>query len=211
MSITIIFLCWKDSQHLASSPTRFIICKGGFFPARNSANASLETNLISFLWYMIFFCVFTAKSLRGSERLPRQAPLNSTRKRGMPILTAEQNFQWAIYFLDFVHFWGAPYLWFCWFQNPNYMKDNFYLTVETLHVGDRGDSPNVRRLFFVLGMIHLNFNLLFLQVHKLTPEKLRLREIVYIDIANDRVDPKVIWKIKWRETISDETDIIFHF
>lgn len=48
------------------------------------------------------------------------------------------------------------------------MKDNFIIKVETYHKADRGDSENV---------------------HELPPELLKQREIVYIDIANDRVSP----------------------
>ncbi|XP_055355627.1 phosphatidylinositol transfer protein alpha isoform-like [Paramacrobiotus metropolitanus] len=55
------------------------------------------------------------------------------------------------------------------FSNPEYMKENFYLTLESLHVADRGDSDNV---------------------HKLSPEKLKKREVIIIDIANDPVDAK---------------------
>lgn len=50
--------------------------------------------------------------------------------------------------------------------NPNYMKDKFIISIETLHVGDAGDSNNV---------------------HELPPEKLKQREVVHIDIGNDPV------------------------
>ncbi|CDW56229.1 phosphatidylinositol transfer protein alpha [Trichuris trichiura] len=62
--------------------------------------------------------------------------------------------------------------------NPNYMKDDFYLKTETMHVADRGDSDNV---------------------HQLSPTLLKLREVVYLNIAEDlsssaseprNVDPK---------------------
>uniref|UniRef100_A0A069DYB7 Putative phosphatidylinositol transfer protein n=1 Tax=Panstrongylus megistus TaxID=65343 RepID=A0A069DYB7_9HEMI len=52
--------------------------------------------------------------------------------------------------------------------NPNYMKDKFVIIVETLHVGDRGMSPNV---------------------HELNEEKLKLRDVVMIDIGSDPVSP----------------------
>ncbi|GAU95022.1 hypothetical protein RvY_06711 [Ramazzottius varieornatus] len=64
------------------------------------------------------------------------------------------------------------------FSNPDYMKDNFAITLETLHVADRGDSPNV---------------------HRLPPEKLKKREVIYIDIANDPVDRKD-YKAEWDPT-----------
>jgi hypothetical protein len=50
--------------------------------------------------------------------------------------------------------------------NPGYMKGNFFIKVETYHVADRGDSDNV---------------------HELTPEQLKMRKVVKIDIANDSV------------------------
>lgn len=50
--------------------------------------------------------------------------------------------------------------------NPNFMKDNFVIIIETLHYPDRGDQENV---------------------HELPLEKLKNREVVKIDIANDYV------------------------
>ena len=50
--------------------------------------------------------------------------------------------------------------------NPGYMKDNFCICVETYHFADRGTSENL---------------------HELTPEKLKQREVVLIDIASDPV------------------------
>lgn len=52
-------------------------------------------------------------------------------------------------------------------SNPGYMKDNFYIVVETYHIADRGDSDNV---------------------HELDAKKLKERTVVNIDIANDHVD-----------------------
>jgi hypothetical protein len=46
------------------------------------------------------------------------------------------------------------------------MKDNFFICVETYHFADRGTSDNL---------------------HELPPEKLKQREVVHIDIANDPV------------------------
>lgn len=51
-------------------------------------------------------------------------------------------------------------------QNPGYMKDNFIIVIESLHLPDKGDQYNV---------------------HELTPDKLKIREVVMIDIANDTV------------------------
>ncbi|CAO1406850.1 unnamed protein product [Diamesa serratosioi] len=50
--------------------------------------------------------------------------------------------------------------------NPGYMKENFMICIESFHIGDVGDQANV---------------------HELTPEKLKTREIVHIDIANDPI------------------------
>jgi hypothetical protein len=46
------------------------------------------------------------------------------------------------------------------------MKENFKISIETLHCPDRGDEENV---------------------HELSEKKLKKREIVFIDIANDEV------------------------
>ena len=51
-------------------------------------------------------------------------------------------------------------------SNPGYMKDNFYIIVETYHLPDRGDQSNV---------------------HELEDKKLKKRSVVHIDIANDSV------------------------
>ncbi|XP_074593634.1 phosphatidylinositol transfer protein vib [Brevipalpus obovatus] len=53
--------------------------------------------------------------------------------------------------------------------NPNYMKGNFKIIIESLHFPDNGNQENV---------------------HELPPEKLKDREVIYIDIANDKVTPK---------------------
>jgi len=50
--------------------------------------------------------------------------------------------------------------------NPGYMKENFVICIESLHVGDIGMQQNV---------------------HELPPEKLKTREVVHIDIANDPI------------------------
>ncbi len=51
--------------------------------------------------------------------------------------------------------------------NPGYMKENFYITIESLHLPDHGDKQNV---------------------HNLPHDKLKEREVVMIDIANDPVN-----------------------
>ncbi|KAI0988152.1 hypothetical protein GJ496_000120 [Pomphorhynchus laevis] len=50
--------------------------------------------------------------------------------------------------------------------NPNFMQDKFFLKVETLHVADNGQSENV---------------------HHLTRDQLKKREVVYIDISHDKI------------------------
>jgi len=85
-------------------------------------------------------------------------------------------------------------------SNPGYMKDNFYIKVETYHVADAGKSPNV---------------------HELTQSQLNKREVIAIDIANDPVssadykpdeDPKTYKSVKtgrgplntgnWKESVN---------
>ncbi|KAI1285818.1 Phosphatidylinositol transfer protein alpha isoform [Halotydeus destructor] len=53
--------------------------------------------------------------------------------------------------------------------NPDYMKSNFSITIETLHCQDDGKGENV---------------------HELPPEKLKNREVIVVDIANDNVSSK---------------------
>jgi len=83
-------------------------------------------------------------------------------------------------------------------SNPGYMKDNFYIVVETYHLPDRGNQDNV---------------------HELQDKKLKKRSVVHIDIANDPVasadfkpdeDPKTFKSCKtgrgpltrdWRRTV----------
>ena len=62
-------------------------------------------------------------------------------------------------------------------QNPGYMKDDFYIIIETLHAAGAGDMENA---------------------HDLPAEKLKKRKVVKIDIAHDPVrdykaeeDPKL--------------------
>ncbi|KAI7694700.1 Phosphatidylinositol transfer protein beta isoform [Sarcoptes scabiei] len=52
--------------------------------------------------------------------------------------------------------------------NPDYMKENFKLIIETMHAPDRGTQENA---------------------HLLSPNVLKQREVIFIDIANDPVSP----------------------
>lgn len=59
--------------------------------------------------------------------------------------------------------------------NPDYMKDAFYIKIETIHLDDRGEKENT---------------------HSLPPDDMKIRKVVPIDIANDSVkhdDYKVEW------------------
>jgi len=51
-------------------------------------------------------------------------------------------------------------------SNPDYMKENFFISIETIHLPDRGTTENA---------------------HQLSGEALKAREVVHIDIANDPV------------------------
>lgn len=50
------------------------------------------------------------------------------------------------------------------FQNPDYMKENFFVKIESIHLPDRGTTENA---------------------HGLSEEELERRDVVYINIAND--------------------------
>lgn len=50
--------------------------------------------------------------------------------------------------------------------NSTSFQDNFYIIIETYHIADRGDKENV---------------------HELEGKKLKQRDVVHIDIANDQV------------------------
>jgi hypothetical protein len=54
-------------------------------------------------------------------------------------------------------------------SNPEYMKENFFVKIESLHLPDRGDTENA---------------------HQLPPDILAQREIVELDIATYEFDPK---------------------
>lgn len=53
--------------------------------------------------------------------------------------------------------------------NPGYMKENFSIVIESYHIADTGDKENV---------------------HELPSDKLKNREVVKIDIANDPVEQR---------------------
>ena len=56
-------------------------------------------------------------------------------------------------------------------SNPSYMKDKFHITIETIHRED--DTGKIEN------------------IHNLPPELLAKREVIVIDIVNDRVDRRV--------------------
>jgi hypothetical protein len=53
--------------------------------------------------------------------------------------------------------------------NPDYMKSNFFICIETLHCPDAGQQENV---------------------HELPADKLKHRDVIYVDIVNDSVNTK---------------------
>lgn len=53
--------------------------------------------------------------------------------------------------------------------NPDYMKENFMVKIETMHLPDRGNTENA---------------------HELPPELLAQREVIQLDIAADTLDPR---------------------
>eukprot|EP00731_Ephydatia_muelleri_P022980 Em0015g563a len=64
-------------------------------------------------------------------------------------------------------------------SNPDYMKENFSITITTLHVeNDRGRLENV---------------------HNLPPDQLAKREVIMVDIANDPIDEKD-YRSEWDPT-----------
>jgi hypothetical protein len=63
--------------------------------------------------------------------------------------------------------------------NPDYMGDNFFVRIETMHVNDdRGTMENVSVAF-------LKSATFIFRVHNLSPEMLAKRDVVNINIAND--------------------------
>ena len=71
-------------------------------------------------------------------------------------------------------------------SNPGYMKNNFYIIIETFHLGDKGESENV---------------------HELDKKKLNERTVVPIDIANDSVNDKDFKKDKDPSTFVSEKTV----
>uniref|UniRef100_A0A1B6CRP9 Phosphatidylinositol transfer protein N-terminal domain-containing protein n=1 Tax=Clastoptera arizonana TaxID=38151 RepID=A0A1B6CRP9_9HEMI len=52
--------------------------------------------------------------------------------------------------------------------NPGYMKENFSIVIDSYHIPDDGKQDNV---------------------HELTPEQLKNREVIFIDIGSDAISP----------------------
>ncbi|KAI5724524.1 hypothetical protein M8J77_013509 [Diaphorina citri] len=76
--------------------------------------------------------------------------------------------------------------------NPNYMKEKFLLVVESLHLPDKGDQPNnpgyMKENFFItIESYHIADAGQQENVHDLPADKLKVREVVHIDIGNDPV------------------------
>lgn len=72
--------------------------------------------------------------------------------------------------------------------NPDFMKNGFFICIESMHVADDGSSDNV---------------------HQLPPERLAQREVIRIDIANDIVPANVCASLSLRlycSTTSSHTD-----
>ncbi|KAI8783259.1 phosphatidylinositol transfer protein alpha isoform [Biomphalaria glabrata] len=59
--------------------------------------------------------------------------------------------------------------------NPDYMKENFYIIIESFHAPDNGNTPNI---------------------HGLTGRDLSARQVVKLDVANDKVSSKD-YKPEW--------------
>lgn len=55
------------------------------------------------------------------------------------------------------------------YSNPGYMKKDFVISIESMHLGDRGTSENV---------------------HQLSPAKWQAVEVVKVDIVNDPIRPE---------------------
>ncbi|KAJ8953874.1 hypothetical protein NQ314_007190 [Rhamnusium bicolor] len=76
--------------------------------------------------------------------------------------------------------------------NPLYMKEKFRLVIETLHAPDRGareNNPGYMKENFVICIesMHIADTGKQDNVHELSGDKLKQREVVFIDIANDPV------------------------
>ncbi|KAL7634223.1 UNVERIFIED_CONTAM: hypothetical protein RMT77_015553 [Armadillidium vulgare] len=77
-------------------------------------------------------------------------------------------------------------------SNPGYMKENFFITIETLHAsGDGGieNNPGYMKKNFCISIetLHLPDTGETVNAHELNSEKLKMREIVIVDVANDPV------------------------
>ena len=68
------------------------------------------------------------------------------------------------------------------------MKENFYIVIETMHYADQGVMENVILFVFFFRSYAIVINVcVFFQIHELSPDKLKIREVVMIDIANDPI------------------------
>ncbi|KAJ9588933.1 hypothetical protein L9F63_017811, partial [Diploptera punctata] len=77
-------------------------------------------------------------------------------------------------------------------NNPGYMKENFIIIIESLHLADTGmeeNNPGYMKENFIISIesLHLADTGMEENVHELLPEKLKHRDVVHIDIANDPV------------------------
>lgn len=75
-------------------------------------------------------------------------------------------------------------------QNPKYMKENFQLIIESMHRPGGPEVENVRKLIQLLALLLQLTILNFVQILNLSEEQLKMREVVHIDIANDRISSK---------------------
>ena len=69
-------------------------------------------------------------------------------------------------------------------SNPGYMKDNFYITIETFHIADRGQQENVHELD---KKALKERQVTFLSVLPVRNILQFFSQVVPIDIANDAV------------------------
>ena len=68
------------------------------------------------------------------------------------------------------------------------MKENFVICIESLHLPDKGHQDNVSGAKGNAGTCRTHVScFLSLQVHELSGDKLKQRDVVFIDIANDPV------------------------
>ncbi|KAF2360851.1 Phosphatidylinositol transfer protein [Trinorchestia longiramus] len=76
--------------------------------------------------------------------------------------------------------------------NPGYMKESFHITIETLHAPGKGEMTNnpkymKEKFTITVESMHLPGYNTHDNAHELSGERLKLREVIMIDIANDPV------------------------